>query len=220
MLALAMTGLGEGVWLRAERQNAGRGRMGRLWSSPVGNLYASTIVRVGPGDPGAASLGFVVAVALHEVLTAYAPDTEFQIKWPNDVLAAGAKLSGILLERAEDAIVAGIGVNLASHPDLPDRAATSLAMLIGSAPDPDAFLRDFGDALARWIMRWRSAGLADVLSVWRKNAHQLGTALTVNLPDGVTLIGQFDGLDNDGALKLHLADGTVRVIHAGDVFLI
>jgi BirA family transcriptional regulator, biotin operon repressor / biotin---[acetyl-CoA-carboxylase] ligase len=220
LLALAASGTHDGLWLRAERQTAGRGRLGREWTSPPGNLYVSTIVQLRPGDPSAATLGFVVAVALDEVLRAYAPDVAFQIKWPNDVLASGAKLSGVLLERSGDAIVVGIGVNLASHPDLPDRPTTSLAALTGSAADPKAFLEDVVEAFARWLGIWRSAGLGAILDRWRARAHPIGTALKVNLPDQNVLEGLYDGLSEEGALKLRLADGAVRAIHAGDVFLV
>jgi BirA family biotin operon repressor/biotin-[acetyl-CoA-carboxylase] ligase len=220
MLALAADGQEEGLWIRAERQTAGRGRMGRDWASPPGNLYTSTLVRLRSGDPPAATLGFVAAIALDKILSLYARDVAFHIKWPNDVMAAGAKLSGILLERAGDAIVVGIGVNLASHPDFKDRLTTSMAALTGSAPDPGIFLEYLAEAFARSVARWRSEGLAPILAQWQDRAHPVGSALKVNLPDGERFGGLYEGLDADGALRLRLADGTVRVIHAGDVFLI
>lgn len=220
MLALAADGQGEGLWLRAERQTAGRGRMGRDWASPPGNLYTSTLVRLRSGDPPAATLGFVAAIALDKILGLYALDVPFHIKWPNDVMAAGAKLSGILLERAGDAVVVGIGVNLASHPDLSDRLTTSLAALTGSAPDPAIFLEYLTEAFAHAVAQWRSEGLAPVLMQWQARAHPVGSALKVSLPDGEQLNGLYEGLHADGALRLRLADGAVRVIHAGDVFLI
>lgn len=220
MLALAGEGQGEGLWLRAERQTAGRGRMGRNWASPPGNLYTSTLVRLRAGDPPAATLGFVAAIALERIMGSYARDTLFQIKWPNDVMADGAKLSGILLERTGDAIVVGIGVNLASHPDFSDRLTTSIAALTGSAPDPAIFLDYLAEAFAQCLSLWRSEGLAPILLEWQARAHPPGTALKVNLPDGEALDGSYEGLSADGALRLRLADGAVRVIHAGDVFLI
>ena len=169
---MAREGAPEGSWLRAGRQTGGKGRQGRAWQSPPGNLYASTLVRVRPEDPPAPTLALVAAVALHEVIEIYAPAV--QIKWPNDLLFDGAKLAGILLEREGDAVIVGFGVNLAGHPDSLDRPATSLAA-----------------------------------------AHPLGTALAT--PEGE---GLFEGLDDTGALRLRLADGGLRVIHAGDVFLL
>jgi BirA family biotin operon repressor/biotin-[acetyl-CoA-carboxylase] ligase len=244
MIALAATGLEEGVWLRAERQTSGRGRQGRAWVSPGGNLYASTLVRPRPSDPPAATLALVAAVALEEVVSAYlsipfsresgnpesqalptvTPDPRLRgrtvrIKWPNDLLIDGAKLSGILLERAGPAVVIGFGVNLAHHPTDTDRVATSLAAY-KVAVDAANFLETLADAFARWVERWRGEGIDVVRRRWVDRAHPIGAALTARLPDGSALDGLFDGLDPDGALILRLADGTRRVIHAGDVFLL
>ncbi|MDB5707352.1 MAG: biotin--protein ligase [Sphingomonas bacterium] len=220
MLMLAGSGAGEGLWLRAERQTGGRGRQGRAWASPEGNLYASTLVRLRPHDPQAATLALVAAVALEEVVSAYLPRADaVRIKWPNDLLLDGAKLSGILLERADDAVVIGIGVNLAHHPTDLERPATSLAAH-GAAPDPADFLETLADAFARWLGIWRAEGLGPVRARWLDRAHAPGTALTARLPDGSAIDGLFSGLDNEGALILRLADGTTRVIHAADVFLI
>ncbi len=220
LLALAANGSPEGLWLRAERQTAGRGRQGRVWQSPGGNLYASTIVRLRPSDPSAATLALVTAVALEEGVRAYLGERDdLRLKWPNDLLLDGAKLSGILLERAGDAVVIGIGVNLAHHPEGLDRPATSLAAH-GVVPDPADFLETLAAAFARWLDRWRGQGLAPVRERWLARAHVPGTALTARLPDGTALDGIFEGLDGGGALILRLADGTARVIHAGDVFLI
>ena len=244
MLALARSGVVEGVWLRAERQSSGRGRMGREWVSPVGNFYGSTVVRLRPSDPVAASLAFAAAVALEEAVSTFLCSCEgrslgsssgtpgtlgsclrrstaggLALKWPNDLLLDGAKLSGILLERTDDAVVIGMGVNLAHHPDLPDRPTTSLAA--NATPvDPAQFAETLAESFARWLARWRGEGLAPVRTRWLERAHPIGTALTARLPDGSAIDGLFHGLDGDGALILRLADGTARVIHAADVFLI
>lgn len=218
MAALAAAGEAEGLWLRAVTQTAGRGRLGRSWSSPPGNLYASTLVRPRAGDPPPATLALVAAVALHEVASAWCAET-IEIKWPNDLLLSGAKLSGILLEGAAGAVVIGFGVNLAHHPEGLDRPVTSLAAH-GGAPDPALFLDDLAAALGRWLARWRQEGLEPVRAAWLAAAHRKDTALTATLPDGERIEGIFDGLDTDGALILRLADGSARVIHAGDVFLL
>lgn len=219
MAALAAAGEAEGNWLRAVTQSAGRGRLGRSWSSPAGNLYASTLVRPRAGDPSPASLALLAAVALHEVASAWVSDRAITLKWPNDLLIDGAKLSGILLESAAGAVVIGIGVNLAHHPAGLDRPVTSLSAH-GTTPDPALFLDDLAAAFARWLARWRTEGLAPVRERWLQAAHPVGTALTANLPGGERIEGLFDGLDSDGALILRLADGARHVIHAADVFLI
>jgi BirA family transcriptional regulator, biotin operon repressor / biotin---[acetyl-CoA-carboxylase] ligase len=216
MLALAASGAGEGLWLRAVTQSAGRGRLGRNWVSPPGNLYASTLVRLRPSDTGAAAtLALVAAVALDEVVRAWGGEP--RIKWPNDLFIGDAKLSGILLERGGDAVIVGIGVNLAHHPEGLDRLTTSLAAQGLGTPDPDLFLRDLAEAFARWLAMWRSA-FEPVRKRWLERAHPIGTALSVRLPDQAAIEGLFDGLEPDGALRLRLPSGAVQVIHAGDVF--
>lgn len=220
MILLAADGAAEGTWLRAERQTAGRGRLGRDWASREGNLYTSTLVRLRPGDPPAATIALVAAVALDEVVGAYAAPDRLQLKWPNDLLLDGAKLSGILLERSGEAVIVGIGVNLAHHPEGLGRPVTSLAAAGFGAPDPAGFLLDLAAAFERWLGRWRQEGLAAVRTRWVERAHPKGTALSVRLPGSEPLDGLFDGLGEDGALKLRLPDGSVRTIHAGDVFMI
>lgn len=218
--ALARAGAPEGTWLRAETQTGGRGRHGRPWRSPAGNLYASTIVRPLPGDPPSPTLALVAAVALDELVSAHTGADRVRLKWPNDLLGDGAKLSGILLEAADGAVVIGFGVNLAHHPLDLDRPTTSIAALTGAAPDPGLFLGDLADALARWISRWRGEGLAAVRRRWLARAHPVGTPLAVTGSDGAAVQGLFDGLDEGGALRLRLADGSVHAMHAGDVFLL
>jgi BirA family biotin operon repressor/biotin-[acetyl-CoA-carboxylase] ligase len=161
----------------------------------------------------------VAAVALQEVAAAFAPAACIRIKWPNDLVAGGAKLSGILLEREGEAVIAGFGVNLAHHPEDMPRPATSLALLTGTAPEPAAFLHALASGFAEWVVRWRGEGLAPARAAWLAAAHPIGTALSTHGPDGAALQGLFDGLDSSGALRLLLADGSVQTIHAGDVFL-
>lgn len=219
MLDLARGGIAEGLWLRAERQSGGRGRQGRAWVSPAGNLYASTLVRLRASDPPAATLALVAAVALEETVRVYLGEPAIVVKWPNDLLIDGAKLSGILLERTGDAVVIGIGVNLAHHPQGLDRLTTSLAAH-GVSVDPARFVETLTEAFSRWLGLWRGTGLAPVRARWLERAHPLGTALTARLPDDNAVEGLFDGLDPSGALVLRLADGGRRVIHAADIFLL
>lgn len=171
------------------------------------------MVRVRVGDPPAPTLALVAAVALHETAAGFVPAC--RIKWPNDLLADGAKLAGILLERQEDAVVIGFGVNLAHVPEGLDRPVASIAAVAGSAPEPALFAELLAEAFARWLARWRTEGLGPVRRRWLEAAHPLGAALSTPAGEGL-----FDGLDEDGALRLRLADGSSRLVHAGDVFLI
>lgn len=205
--------------MRAERQSGGKGRQGRQWQSPPGNLYISTIVRVRPGDPPAPTLALVAAVALHETLSVHcAPACTgpqgLQIKWPNDILAGNAKLAGILLERAGDSVVIGFGANLAHHPVNLDRPVTDVATLTGDAPHPATIAERLARTFATSLAQWRASGLAPIRSAWLAAAHPLGTRLTTSSGEG-----NFAGLDESGALLLAADDGTTKLVHAGDVFL-
>ena len=183
----------------------------------MGNLYASTLVRPRASDPPAPTLTLVAAVALHEAVSVFLAGAS--IKWPNDLLLGGAKLSGILLEGADDAVIAGVGVNLAHHPDLSDRPTTSLAAH-GVDVAPEILLDVLVDTFSGWLLTWRGQGLAPVRAAWLDRAHAVGTALSVRQPDGSRLDGLFDGLHAGGALLLRLGGGERRVIHAADVFLL
>lgn len=219
LLALGREGAAdEGVWLRAERQTAGRGRQGRSWVSEAGNLYTSTLVRLRAADPPAATLALVAAVAVYDAVAALLPTgVTGRLKWPNDLLVDGKKLSGILLERSGDVVVIGVGVNVAHHPTLADVVATSLSAN-GVITDAAAVLDRLVATFGRWLSIWRAEGVAAVSDRWVRCAHPPGTALSVRLPDGAEVVGRFAGLDQGGALVLGLADGGSRIIHAGDVF--
>jgi BirA family transcriptional regulator, biotin operon repressor / biotin---[acetyl-CoA-carboxylase] ligase len=221
LIVRANNGASEGLWLRADHQHAGRGRMGRSWGSATGNLFASTIVRIGSGDPPASSLAFVVAIAVYETVQQIAPDVSIFIKWPNDLLTNdGAKLCGMLLERAGDAVVIGVGLNLFGHPQGMERAVTNLHACGANPPHAQAVCEMLAAFMQDWLKRWRMGGLGSILKSWQGLAHPVGTALSVNLPNGDILQGLYSGLNDDGSLRLRLADDQIHAIHAADVFLI
>ncbi len=209
--------LPEGYWLVADRQTAGRGRQGRSWLDAPGNFMGSTVVHLHEQDPPPATLSFVAALATYEaVLTSLGAPQSLQLKWPNDVLLGGEKFCGILLERAGDAAVIGIGVNLAAAPEVPERRTRHLGEL-GPAPGRDSFARELATFFDRELTRWRQFGLEPLFARWLAAAHPVGAPLSVHGSDGQRLDGAFAGLDPDGALRLRLADGAVHAIHAGDV---
>jgi BirA family biotin operon repressor/biotin-[acetyl-CoA-carboxylase] ligase len=205
----------DGHWVIADRQTAGRGRRGRVWNDGSGNFMGSVLVRA-TGD--VQQLSFVAALALHDALSSLTGQPErFALKWPNDVLLDGVKCSGILLERQGDALVVGIGVNLAHHPADTERPATSLAAAGLPVPSPPALLEPLSAAFERWRSLWQAQGFAPVRDAWLARAAGMGARVVARLgteaPEGV-----FDGLAEDGALLLRLHDGQVRAIHAGEVF--
>jgi BirA family biotin operon repressor/biotin-[acetyl-CoA-carboxylase] ligase len=209
----------EGRWLVARRQTAGRGRQGREWFDGSGNFMGSTVVALGEGGPPPASLSFVAALAVQDaVAAALGDDGDLALKWPNDVLLDGGKLSGILLEMVRGHIIVGIGVNLARAPQLPDRKTAALADVV--APPPlETFAASLAVAFSRRLEVWRTYGLAASLRAFLdRSIHAQGSPLTVHDTDGSVLSGTFAGLEeSDGALRLRLADGRERVIRAGDI---
>jgi BirA family transcriptional regulator, biotin operon repressor / biotin---[acetyl-CoA-carboxylase] ligase len=211
--------IAEGTWLVADSQTSGRGRRGRDWFDGAGNFMGSTIVHLGSGSPEAGTLALVAGLALHEVISQLLPPPQRALlKWPNDLLIGAAKLAGILLERVSDSVVVGIGVNLAAAPQLPDRKTIAMTAF-GPSPDRDAFAAALAQSFDAELARWRTYGLAPLVSRWSAAGHPPGTPLHVGEPGEVPLVGTFAGLTEQGALQLRLADGSVRAIHAGEVRL-
>jgi BirA family biotin operon repressor/biotin-[acetyl-CoA-carboxylase] ligase len=212
-------GWAEGAWLVARRQFAGRGRQGREWFDGAGNFMGSSVVVLDEGAPAPASLSFVAALAVRDAAAEWAGDAALGLKWPNDVLLDGGKLSGILLELVRGHIVVGIGVNLARAPQIEGRKTAALAN-IGPAPLLEDFAPRLAAAFERRLAAWRTDGLCATLDAFLAcSIHAQGSPLTVHDTDGSILTGSFAGLEeSDGALRLRLADGRERVIRAGDIF--
>lgn len=211
----------EGYWLHAERQTGGRGRLGRKWESPKGNLFCSTFIELREGDPPAHTLSFVAGLAVSDTLKrSLLPGTPVMLKWPNDALIRGAKIAGILLERCAAGVVAGIGVNVCYAPEVPGRETTSILYENGKHGGSDNLvLSILADEFAKRLADWRREPLTSTLDAWMQVAHPIGTKLNVASGDN-PVSGAFAGLDEDGALLLRLANGAIRTIHAGDVSMI
>lgn len=207
-MRLIADGAGRGAVVTARAQTAGRGRRGRSWVSPPGNLYVSVIVELVDGrDPG--QLAFVAALAAVDAL---GPHGDVRLKWPNDVLLGGRKLAGILIEVENRLAVIGLGVNLVSAPGDTRLPATTLP----NPPPPRELLAGFCAGLDRWYRRWAAEGFAPVRARWLLCADGLDKPIEVRLPQE-TLTGRFAGLDDAGGLILDQAAGARRIISAGDV---
>ena len=209
------------VW--AKQQISGRGRRGRAWKSPIGNLYCSVILRPEVSPAVAAQLSFVTALALGEGLLDFLPPSaKLQYKWPNDVLIDGQKLAGILLESQIgeqgnlDWLLIGTGVNVASSPVDTDRPATNLTRVGMKLSVTDVFTA-YIRAFATWLVMWETVGFEPVREAWLKRAIGLGEAIEVRLSNE-TLRGKFETLDTSGSLVLTTPQGR-QLISAGEVFV-
>ncbi|GAB4172559.1 MAG: biotin--[acetyl-CoA-carboxylase] ligase [Thalassobaculales bacterium] len=223
---LARDGAPEGTVVWARAQTGGRGRMGRAWASPRGNLYMSLVLRPDCALAEAALLSFVAAVGLGEALGTVLPAlAEVRFKWPNDILLNGRKCAGILLESdvgpdgRPEFLVMGIGVNLVTHPEATTYPATDLAFEGAPPVAPEVVLQAFCRHFLVWSARWLDEGFAPVRRRWLAHAAGRGDMLTVALPGGGgTITGRFADLDESGALVLE-ADAGRHLVHAGDVLL-
>ena len=210
----------EGHWLVADRQTAGRGRAGRVWSDGFGDFMGSTAVRLAPHETAPQTLALVAGLALWDAIAACAPGLPaLYLKWPNDVLVGQAKLAGILLERVGDTVIVGIGVNLASAPVVSGRETASLASL-GHPVARDAFAAILAERWAAHLGAWHAGQWPALRAAWEERAVPRGTLVSVNDRDHGPIMGGFAGIDADGVAQLRLADGRVLAIHAGDVDLV
>jgi BirA family biotin operon repressor/biotin-[acetyl-CoA-carboxylase] ligase len=221
-LALARQGERGPLWIVAQRQTAGRGRRGRAWVSEPGNLYASLLLTAPAPPQHWPELSFVAALALHDAVIEVAPGLKprLTIKWPNDLLLAGKKIAGILIEgeAGEATVAVGIGVNCATHPADADHPATDLAAEGAEVSPQMLFYAVSGKMLGR-LAQWNGgAGFAIVRAEWLARAAGLGDEIRVRLA-GRELTGRFEALDQAGNLVLRRADRRLDTIAACDVVM-
>jgi len=217
----AAEGAEEGLVVLASEQTAGRGRHGRRWLSPAGNLYASWLLRPKVATAGAASLSLVGGLAVRDALAGTRiPVDRLRLKWPNDILVGEAKLGGVLLEgRGEGtagSIVVGVGINVAAAPEGAGRRTTSLRALGDDVTTVERLLELLLDSFARRYARWRTGGFAGQRAEWMSAAYRIGDMTSLRIGDG-HLEGRFVDVDADGALWLELAPGRRRRFMAGEL---
>lgn len=234
------------LWITAQAQTDGRGRLGRSWNSPPGNLYASLVLRDPSPFERAPELTFVAALALREAIIAEAPALAPQLwfKWPNDLLLAGDKCAGILIEGEVErnksvTVVIGIGVNCAHHPPIapvlpPDVEPAAMRpapfgeqTVLFPATDlhahgaditPQQLFTRLSATMYLRIAEWdRGRGFSKILGGWLSATRGLGEDIRVRQGESEK-IGRFVGLDQAGRLVLELPGGAVEKISAGDVF--
>lgn len=234
-LGAARRGVAGPLWIAARHQSAGKGRRGRAWHTPEGNLAASLLLTADLPRPRAATLGFVAGLALNRAVSQVAPGVAVRVgvdgldgqrsrltlKWPNDVLADGAKLAGILLE-IEDlgegrvAVVTGLGVNVAAAPEGVPYPATSLHDL-GAEVSAETLFAALSDAWIEFYALWDgAAGIGEIRRLWLAQAAGIGAPVAVRLGEGI-LRGRFETLDEEGRLIVMSEDGVRTAVAAGEV---
>lgn len=235
-LAAARGGDSGSVWFAALQQTAGRGRRGRPWATPPGNLAASVFVVTTAPAARAATLGFVGGLALHEALSKTAPElavhmavdgasgerSRFALKWPNDLIADdGAKVAGILLQSVplpdgRTGIVAGIGVNIVSAPEGLPIPAASLNQL-GAGVTAETLFAELAEAWVGLERTWNNgSGLDAIRALWLERATGVGGPVAVKTDAGVTR-GVFETIDDEGCLVIRARDGSAQKVTAGEV---
>ena len=218
----------EPCWIVALKQTHGRGRRGREWQAPAGNLSLTGYAFHQGPMAALPQLSFVAALAAHDAAASFCSQptdlAKLLLKWPNDLLFGGRKLAGLLLESGRgfggrDWVSVSIGMNLIGAPQAEtiDLAAATLAEM-GVPPTPNDAAQVFARRFVSRLNIFAEEGFAAIRAQWLERASGLGQGIVVRLPDQ-SLTGNFKGLNEDGGLLLQLADGGERVITAGDVFL-
>ena len=214
------------LWIVARRQSEGRGRRGRAWDSDAGNLFATLLTTTRKSPAEAAQVTFIAALAVADLLDSWAPASVVTIKWPNDVMLAGEKAAGVLVESGAHPagglwLAVGIGVNLIHAPEGTERPATALAHHlrgdVSAPPVVEAAAARLAEAFDVGMTRWETLGFEPILDAWRARTAGLQGPAVARL-GRETVEGVAEGVAADGALKLRLADGSLRLISAGDVF--
>lgn len=217
------------LYVRADRQTAGRGRSGRAWETADGNLALSRLATTACPPAAVPQLSLVAGIAAHRTAAAIMEEAaapgRLHLKWPNDLLLDGAKLAGILVETTtiagERFTVVGLGLNIAHAPDLPDRRTTALASVVPAVAGAAEIARRLANEIEAALALWDDGrGFAAIKEAWLARALPLGTPMAVDAGAGGRVSGRFAGLDDDGYLQIELGEGGRTVVTVGDVALI
>jgi BirA family transcriptional regulator, biotin operon repressor / biotin---[acetyl-CoA-carboxylase] ligase len=215
---LVEQGVNGPLWIIADEQTAGRGRLGRTWHSVTGNLYSTFLFQPHSKPEVMPQVGFVTALAVAQVVDELAGRALAKLKWPNDCLVNGAKIAGILCDVLDRGHIAmGCGINVASAPHGLSYPATTVSAAMGHPVTLDQVCKAYKNALSELLEEWNAgAGFSVIAERWRARAIGIGEAVSI-AQDGETISGLMQGIDGDGALHLKLADQSQRRFFAGDL---
>jgi BirA family transcriptional regulator, biotin operon repressor / biotin---[acetyl-CoA-carboxylase] ligase len=207
------------LFLLADEQTAGKGRLDRHWASARGNCYSTLVLPLNADVRVVPQLSFVVALAVADVVRKYG--VEAKLKWPNDVLVKGAKIAGILCEVMSTdplSIAIGCGINVAHAPTGLTYPATCLAAQ-GAITDRDHVFQSYRDALSYWLYMWNYGhDFSDIRDAWIKRAIGIGETVTMDTGKQ-SLTGTFETITEQGAIMLKPADSPPHILHAGDLHI-
>jgi BirA family transcriptional regulator, biotin operon repressor / biotin---[acetyl-CoA-carboxylase] ligase len=210
---LAAAGAPHGTVVHADEQEAGRGRFGRTWFSPPGNLYLSVLLRLELPPDRSSELSFVTALTVADAVDALLPkQSKSTLKWPNDVLVNDGKIAGILVESIDGAHIIGIGLNVLEAPhNAPYKTATLVG--VGGIATVDGARDILLDSLEKYLEAWSEHGFDPIRTAWLARAHPIGTMLRASI-GGRSEEGLFAGLDETGAMLLDTTEGRRRIVAA------
>ncbi len=199
--------------ISAQNQTSGKGRNTKVWQSKKGDV---TITIILPATSKDQQVSYVAGVALLESIRAFYPSLLPQLKWVNDVLIDEKKVCGILLEKVNNTLLVGIGVNLGEAPVSPDFNACSLKDY-GRQIKAEEFISILLDKFKTKYNTWQQLGFSPIRNIWKKHCYRFGERIKVGFADGTEVNGRFKDIDNDGMLILGI-DDKERFIDAGEIF--
>lgn len=209
------------LWIIALEQTSGYGRRGAEWTSGAGDVAATLLFEPKAPTESLGQLSFIAALAVADVVSALAPRAAIKLKWPNDVLADGGKIAGILLEliegraKAPPLVALGVGINVVAKPDGVQYPTARLLDFAGEAPSAIDVVEALDAALDQWRGLWIREGFGPIRAAFLERAARLGERIRVQLPQE-TAEGVFRDIDPSGALVLE-CDGVERRISAGAI---
>ncbi|MEE2956354.1 MAG: biotin--[acetyl-CoA-carboxylase] ligase [Pseudomonadota bacterium] len=216
-IRLIEEGKGEGAVVVANCQTAGRGRRGKIWKSPPGNLYLSIIFpAIGIKDGG--QVAYFSAVSVGDAITSFLSKTvRIRFKWPNDLLIEQKKIGGILIEKKDDFYVIGVGLNIIKAPTLDEGKSISLQM-VGVSTNCSSLIQEIIKKFRVWNRVWRKKGFTKIRDAWVENATGIGSRIVIKAGNGIEERGIFMGVDKTGALHFKKDNGEKKKIFAGEIF--
>ncbi len=222
----AVKGVSEGTLVIAEKQVAGKGRLGRKWISPCGGIWLSMILRPEISPIDASKITILAGVAVAKAIE-IETGLKVQLKWPNDVLIDSKKVAGILTEMSAETdkinfVVVGLGVNtnfgLMAFPEELQGKVTTLKELLGAEVDRVILIKAILKEFEKVYFPLKEGGFKKVLSEWKNFCDMLGKNVKISVLDG-EIEGEVFDIDEHGGLLLKLFSGEMRTIYSGDVVI-